>query len=99
MARVGSLTKWFQVGGIENNKAGLVPAFFITMTKLVNGVLIIQDTPDETCEQCGKESELRPYGPGGMKICFDCAMKDEKGTNERFSNILRHCSIEAPTMH
>jgi hypothetical protein len=29
------------------------------------------------CQLCGKEEELRPYGPSGEWICFDCGMKDE----------------------
>lgn len=33
--------------------------------------------PDGTCEACGKTRELRPYGPKGERVCFDCAMKDE----------------------
>ena len=24
------------------------------------------------CEFCQKEKELRPYGPKGERICFDC---------------------------
>lgn len=32
------------------------------------------------CCHCGSEdAELRPYGPGGRDVCFDCAM----GTPER----------------
>ena len=26
------------------------------------------------CKLCGKDKETRPYGRGGMQICFDCAM-------------------------
>lgn len=26
------------------------------------------------CSQCGRKKELRPYGKGGVSICFDCAM-------------------------
>ena len=40
------------------------------------------------CQDCGKHKELRPYGLGGAWICFDCAMKDEAGTKERFGKIL-----------
>lgn len=25
---------------------------------------------------CGKVDELRPYGPNGEEVCFDCGMKD-----------------------
>lgn len=27
------------------------------------------------CELCGAFAELRPYGPGGKRICYDCGMK------------------------
>lgn len=29
------------------------------------------------CELCGAFGELRPYGPGGKRICYDCGMKPE----------------------
>jgi hypothetical protein len=29
------------------------------------------------CELCGKVDELRPYGPKGERICFDCGQKDD----------------------
>ena len=40
------------------------------------------------CELCGKEDELRPYGPNGEWICFSCGMKDEETTKARFYAIL-----------
>lgn len=36
------------------------------------------------CELCGKTEELRPYGPKGEKVCFDCAMKDEEAARRAF---------------
>lgn len=34
------------------------------------------------CCHCGSsESELRPYGPNGAPVCFDCAMKPENKRN------------------
>lgn len=36
------------------------------------------------CELCGLPAEVRPYGPNGEYICFDCGMKDEKTTKRRF---------------
>lgn len=45
--------------------------------------------PDGKCELCGKTAELRPYGPKGERICFDCGMKDKKTTNSQLlKNIL-----------
>uniref|UniRef100_A0A6H1ZYA0 Uncharacterized protein n=1 Tax=viral metagenome TaxID=1070528 RepID=A0A6H1ZYA0_9ZZZZ len=53
-----------------------------------NQVIIIETEPDDKCELCGKIDELRPYGPNGERICFDCGMKDEKTTAKRFGHIL-----------
>lgn len=39
------------------------------------GIICVE--PDDVCEMCGKVDELRPYGSGGMRVCFDCGMKDE----------------------
>lgn len=36
------------------------------------------------CSFCGKIAELRPYGPKGERICFDCGMKDEETARKRF---------------
>jgi hypothetical protein len=41
------------------------------------------------CELCGKEAELRPYGPGGKFICFACGMADRAGTERRFGALLQ----------
>lgn len=27
------------------------------------------------CSECGKIAEVRPYGPNGAEICFDCGEK------------------------
>ena len=43
---------------------------------------------DGKCQDCGKVSELRPYGKGGMFVCFKCAMKDEDEAKQRFGAIL-----------
>jgi hypothetical protein len=44
----------------------------------------------EVCELCGKKAELRPYGPNGESICFDCGMKDEKITKKKFFGLLNN---------
>lgn len=31
----------------------------------------------QQCDMCGEIKELRPYGPNGETICFECAKKDE----------------------
>lgn len=35
------------------------------------------DTPIGKCELCRAKEELRPFGPKGEWVCFDCGMKDE----------------------
>ena len=43
--------------------------------------------PPGICELCGKTEELRPYGPGGKNVCFECAMKNEDEAKLRFDSI------------
>ena len=62
------------------------------MTRLLkrgkNRVLVIEQTKAAKCDFCGKLDELRPYGPMGENICFDCAMKDKAGTQKRFGQMM-----------
>lgn len=44
--------------------------------------------PDGQCELCGKTSELRPYGPNGERICYECGMKNEETTKRKFHEVL-----------
>jgi hypothetical protein len=60
------------------------------MSRNIQGVIVICEEDPDTCEMCGRFEELRPYGPKGEKVCFDCAMKDPKGTEERMRKILFH---------
>lgn len=55
------------------------------MTHRADNIVVICPEPDAKCEFCGKEDELRPYGPNRERICFDCAMKDEATTKRIFS--------------
>ena len=43
-------------------------------------VVIGGDHGEQQCDLCGKVAELRPYGPNGEAICFECSMKDKKTT-------------------
>lgn len=45
----------------------------------------IAPEPDGACELCGQVEELRPYGPKGERICFDCGMKDEQTTQRKLN--------------
>lgn len=46
--------------------------------------MIYAEKPQQ-CDFCGKISELRPYGPKGECICYECGMKDEDATKKQFS--------------
>lgn len=43
---------------------------------------IIYAEKPQQCDLCGKVEELRPYGPRGEAICFECGMKDEATTTK-----------------
>ena len=60
------------------------------MTRKVDNMVIIEPEPepDAKCEMCGNMDELRPYGPGGMKVCFSCGMKDEKEAIRQYRKFL-----------
>ena len=58
------------------------------MTQRIGNLVIIAPEPDDKCSDCGKMDELRPYGPNFARVCYDCAMKDEKGTTERMNLLL-----------
>lgn len=49
---------------------------------------IIEATPPAKCELCGKIAELRPYGPNGENVCFQCGMKDEKAAERKFRKLV-----------
>lgn len=59
------------------------------MTRIVNGQLIIEEESSQQCDFCGKIAELRPYGPNGEAICFECGMKDEATTAKVFLRLLK----------
>lgn len=58
------------------------------MTKRIDNLVIIEEEPEQQCDDCGKIAELRPYGPNGSKICFECGQKDEAGTIRRMQEVL-----------
>jgi hypothetical protein len=45
---------------------------------------IIEAEKPQQCDLCGVIAELRPYGPKGEKVCFDCGMKDEDAAKAQF---------------
>lgn len=40
----------------------------------------------EYCQKCGNFAELRPYGIGGLWICFKCGMSDKRTTETMFKH-------------
>lgn len=58
------------------------------MSQRIGNITIICPEPDGKCEMCGKVDELRPYGPRGERICYDCAMKDEASATRQMRRIL-----------
>lgn len=58
------------------------------MSKRIGNMVILEPTPPDICELCGKKDELRPYGPKGENICFDCGMKDKETTKRRMHEYL-----------
>ena len=43
-------------------------------------LFILTDMGDAICELCGRIDELRPYGPNGEQICYECGQKDPETT-------------------
>ena len=58
------------------------------MTKRIGNVVMLEDQGPQQCDLCGEIDELRPYGPKGEKICFDCGMKNPKATAKAFAELL-----------
>lgn len=69
------------------------------MTTHENGKTTIQREPKQQCDLCGKIAELRPYGPNGECVCFDCGMKNPTATLNQFTRRLsgRHPKDQHPT--
>ena len=58
------------------------------MTERVGKVVLIYAEKPQQCDLCCEIKELRPYGPKGECICFECAMKDEKTTKAQMNQLL-----------
>ena len=50
-------------------------------------VIRIVRTEPAKCDLCGTVAELRPYGPNGENICFECGMKNEEATQRQFHRL------------
>ena len=49
-----------------------------------DGVHVTSDERPQQCDLCGVVAELRPYGPRGECVCFDCGMRDEPSARLAF---------------
>jgi hypothetical protein len=58
------------------------------VSRRIGHLIIIEPEEPAKCELCGKVDELRPYGPRGEGICFDCGMKDEATTARQMGRVL-----------
>jgi len=58
------------------------------MTERINNTILIYAEEPQQCDFCGEIRELRPYGPNGECICFECAMKDEETTKKMMGKVL-----------
>lgn len=56
------------------------------MSELKGGISFIYEEKPQQCDFCGKISELRPYGPKGETICYECGQKDP-ATTEKMMDI------------
>ncbi len=54
----------------------------------VQGIISFNVEKPQQCDDCGKVKELRPYGPGGSVVCFQCAMEDEAGAKRQMSKLM-----------
>lgn len=50
--------------------------------------VVVIGKSDGECQLCGKVADVRPYGPNGAWVCFECGMKDEAEARRRFGAIL-----------
>lgn len=58
------------------------------MSQRIGNFIIIAETPPARCELCGKIDGLRPYGPNGENICFDCGEANREVTERNMRRIL-----------
>ncbi len=66
------------------------------MSVRIGKLAIVAVEKPQQCDFCGEVKELRPYGPNGECICFDCGMKD-KATTEKRMGIVLFGDPEEPT--
>lgn len=55
--------------------------------RIGNAVIIHRENPQQ-CDLCGVIAELRPYGPNGECICWECGLKDIDSRDKQMYNQL-----------
>ena len=66
------------------------------MTRREGDIIILEPEKPQQCDLCGKVAELRPYGPNGECICFECGMKDKATTDRMMGQRLSETRHEPP---
>lgn len=56
--------------------------------KTMSGLGYISKELPKRCELCGRVKELRPYGPNGEDVCFECGMENEKAMGIGFERLI-----------
>jgi hypothetical protein len=54
-----------------------------------------------TCHYCSVSTvarELRPYGPNGSMVCFDCAMSTDQRRRETEANLRTQLNVAGPVI-
>ena len=55
------------------------------MSEKVGKHYISSDEKPQQCDLCGKIAELRPFGPKGECVCFECGMLNEEAARKKFN--------------
>ena len=60
------------------------------MSHRIGNIVVLRSGADTegVCELCGKFADLRPYGPRGEKICFECGEKNPGATERQMNRVL-----------
>jgi hypothetical protein len=62
--------------------------YLLMVTFRIGDLVVIEQEAPSKCALCGEIAETRPYGPGGVRVCFSCGMRDSEATRARAAKIL-----------
>lgn len=57
---------------------------FVTLKRSNMPTIRLGPRTPQSCDLCGDVKELRPYGPKGEWVCFDCGMKNKEAATRAF---------------